>query len=222
MSEVIQIKAEKRDLTGTGASRAARREKVIPSVIYAGEKSEILHVNVDRAVIDREVKKKGFFTHIFEIELDGKKLRVMPKDIQLHPVTDAPMHLDFYPVGKDTKISVNIPLVFEGQEECPGLKKGGVLNVIRSEIDVQCIAGNIPSTITVNLGDLDLGDSLHFNGLVLPEGVKDIHNQDDLTILVLLAPRVEKEESEDVAAEGEEGEEGAEGTEEGAEEGAAE
>jgi len=217
MSEIIAISAEKRERAGKGNARAARRAGRVPCVIYGAKKDPIM-ISLEGKQLGREINKQGFFVRQYNIEVDGANHHVLPRDAQLHPVTDQPIHVDFLRVTADTKLHVNIEVLFRNEEESPGLKRGGVINVVRHEIEVGCSVSNIPTAFEVDLTGLDIGDSVHISDLNLPEGVVPTIADRDFTIITIAAPTVvvESEPSpEDVALEeGEEGE-AVEGAEEG-------
>ena len=212
MAEAINIAAETRDRAGKGVARAARREGKVPAVIY-GDKQDPVTISVDGKELTRHINNPGFFTHVFAIDVAGKTHQVLARDLQLHPVNDRPMHVDFLRFNENTKIVLEIPVNFINEEECPGLKRGGVLNIVRREIELRCSPLNIPQEIEIDLTGLDIGDSIHILMLNLPGGAEPITDR-DFTVATVAAPTVMVEEEDTV--EGEEGEEGVEG-EEGAE-----
>jgi len=171
-------------------------------------------ISMESKQLGREINKQGFFVRQYDIEVDGANHHVLPRDVQLHPVTDQPIHVDFLRVTVDTKLHVNIKVLFRNEEESPGLKRGGVINVVRHEVEVVCTVSNIPSAFEVDLTGLDIGDSVHISDLNLPEDLVPTIADRDFTIATIAAPTVVVEpEPEDVALEeGEEGEavEGAE------------
>ena len=215
MSEIIAISAEKRERAGKGNARAARRAGRVPCVIYGAKKDPIM-ISLEGKQLGREINKQGFFVRQYGIEVDGANHHVLPRDVQLHPVTDQPIHVDFLRVTADTKLHVNIEVLFRNEEESPGLKRGGVINVVRHEVEVVCTVSSIPSAFEVNLTGLDIGDSVHISDLNLPKDVVPTIADRDFTIATIAAPTVVVEaEPEDVALEeGEEGE-AVEGAEEG-------
>ena len=168
-------------------------------------------------ILDRELGQAGFFIRLVDIEVDGEKHRVLPREVQFHPVTDAPLHIDFLRFSADRKLSVAVPVRFLNEDESPGLKRGGVLNIVRHEVEVQCTADNIPNEFEIDVTGLDIGDAMHASAISLPEGVAFTITDRDFTVATIAAPTVmaaDEEEEEEV--EGEEGaEEGAEGAEEG-------
>ncbi len=218
MSDVHQLAAEPRERAGKGAARATRRAGRVPGVIYGAKKDPVM-ISMDPRELQREISTGGFFSTLLDIDVGNKKERVLPRDLQLHPVTDRPIHVDFLRVSRDTQINVEVPVTFLNEEESPGLKRGGVLNVVRYTVEVACQADAIPQAIEVDLTGRDIGDSVHISEISLPEGVEPTITDRDFTIATVAAPSVipeEAEEGEEAAAEGEEAAPAAEG-EEGAE-----
>lgn len=213
MADATVMSAELRERAGKGAARATRRAGRVPAVIYGGKKDPTI-ISLDPRDIIKGVEAGGFFSTIYEIELEGGNERVLPRDMQVHPINDLPQHLDFLRVTADTKVTVEVPVNFLNEEGSPGLKRGGVLNVVRYAIEVICSAEKIPTSFDLDLTGLDIGDGLHSSSLDLPDGVELTITDRDFTIASVAAPTVQEEEVGD--EEGEEGEEGVEG-EEGAE-----
>jgi large subunit ribosomal protein L25 len=212
MSDALILPAEARERAGKGASRALRREGRIPAVVFGG-KQEPTTIHVSERTL------------IVEIELGGEKMRTLPKDVATHPVTDRPTHVDFLRLAKGAKIDVNVPVTFINEDDSPGLKKGGVLNVVRQDLELVCEADKLPSEIVIDVTGKEVGDSIHISEVELPEGSESAITDRDFTIATLVAPsalkRAETEaEDADAAAEGEEGE-GAEGESTESEEGEA-
>ncbi len=203
MANIATITAEIRERAGKGAARAERRAGRVPAVIY-GNKEEPVIVSLAPRELKQEVLKLGFFTRIFDIEVNGKKHRVLPRDVQIHTLTDAPIHVDFLRVSEETTIHVGVPVVFENEELSPGLKRGGVLNIVRHEIEMVCKAMEIPHSLSANLDGLDIGDGIHISQIELPEGVRPVIADRDFTVATIAAPSklksVEEEEAEVVAA----------------------
>jgi len=214
--------AEPRDRAGKGAARATRRAGRVPAVVYGDKKDPIL-VSLDPRDVKKSVDSGSFFATIFDLQVDGKTERVIPRDLQVHPINQLPQHVDLLRVAADTKITVEVPCAFTNEEESPGLRRGGVLNVVRYAVEVHCGIDDIPQGFDIDLTGLDIGDSIHASTLSLPSGVELTITDRDFTIATVAAPTVVAEETAAEAAEGEEGEEGEEGAapEEGAE-GAAE
>ena len=202
MSENI-ITVELRDRVGKGAARAARRAGLIPGVIY-GDKTPPQPITVDRKQMDKLLQQPGLFNTLYELQAGDKKQQVLPRDVQLDVVTDVPLHVDFMRLSDTTEITINVPVVFLNEEECEGLKQGGVLNIVRHQIEVRCMAVAIPPLIEVDLAGAEIGDSIHISAVTLPDGVAPTIPDRDFTIVTVAAPTIH---IETVAGEGEEGEE---------------
>ncbi|TRD09899.1 50S ribosomal protein L25/general stress protein Ctc [Erythrobacter insulae] len=202
MSDALTLPAETRERAGKGASRALRREGRIPAVIYGGNE-EPLTIHVEEKELVKQLGTGHFMNSIVQVELDGKKVRSIPKDVALHPVTDRPLHADFLRLSKDSKIEVQIPVVFINEEASPGLKKGGVLNVVRHELDLVCKSESIPDEIEIDVTGKEVGDSIHISEVKLPEGSESAITDRDFTIATLVAPSALKK-SEEEETEGEE------------------
>lgn len=222
MSDALTLLAEQRERAGKGASRALRREGRIPAVIYGG-KEEPTPIHVNERELVRQLGTGHFMNSTVNVEIDGKATLTLPKDVAVDPVTDRPIHVDFFRLAKGAKIAVSVPVVFINEEESPGLKKGGVLNVVRHELELICENDKIPSQIDIDVTGLEVGDSIHISALTLPAGSESAITDRDFTIATLVAPSALKRDED--AAEGEEGE-GEEGAAEGedatSEEGASE
>jgi large subunit ribosomal protein L25 len=221
MSENI-ITVELRDRVGKGAARAARREGLIPGVVY-GDKTPPQPITVDRKQMDKLLQQPGLFNTLYELQAGDKKQQVLPRDVQLDVVTDVPLHVDFLRLSDATEITINVPVVFLNEEECEGLKQGGVLNIVRHQIEVRCLAAAIPPSIEVDLTGAEMGDSIHISAVTLPDGVAPTITDRDFTIVTVAAPTIhvepveDEEDGEDELMEAVEGEEGT--AEAGAEEG---
>lgn len=213
MSDVTTIAAQAREGAGKGPARATRNAGRVPAVIYGAKKAPKL-ISLDPRDIHRELRTGAFLATLYEIDVEGKKERVLPKDIQFHPVTDWPLHVDFFRVSASSTVTVGVAVNFLNEEESPGLRRGGLLNVVRHEIELHCRADSIPSEIEVDLTGLDIGDSVHISTVTLPDGVEPTITDRDFTIATIAAPTVVHDEAAEEAAEGEELEEGVEGEEE--------
>ncbi|WP_284125393.1 50S ribosomal protein L25/general stress protein Ctc [Parerythrobacter aestuarii] len=203
MSDALTLPAEARERAGKGASRALRRDGRVPAVIYGG-KEEPTMIHVEAKELVKQLGTGHFMNSIVNIEVGGKTVRTLPKDVALHPVTDRPEHVDFLRLSKDAKVEVQIPVVFVNEEKSPGLKKGGVLNVIRHDLDLICAADKIPSEIEIDVTGKEVGDSIHISEVTLPEGSESAITDRDYTIATLVAPSALKKAE---GAAGEEGEE---------------
>jgi large subunit ribosomal protein L25 len=201
------LAATARAKAGKGAARAVRREGKIPGVIY-GDKKEPLLVSVDKKELGLALGKKGFFTQLCDLTVDGQKYLVLPREVQVDPVFDRPEHADFLRVSEKTIIRVGVPLRTTNEKASPGIVKGGVLNLIRHEIEVYCKATDIPEELVADLTGLDVGHTLHISALKLPEGIKPVV-QGDFSIITIVAPSALKSDEETATAAAVPGAEGA-------------
>jgi len=207
MADVISLAVEERERAGKGAARATRRAGRIPAVIYGNKQDPVL-ISVDPQDLSRQLRGGNFFSNVYEIEAEGGKHRVLARDLQLDPVSDRPLHVDFMRFSKKTRLVMEINVNFINEEECPGLRQGGVLNIVRHSIEMRCNPISIPESIEVDLEGLEVGDSIHISAITLPDDVELTITDRDFTIATIAAPTVVEE-----VEEGEEGEEGAEGVE---------
>jgi large subunit ribosomal protein L25 len=187
MSEALTLPAEPRERAGKGASRSLRREGRVPAVIYGGNE-EPTAIHLEERVLMRQMGTGHFMNSIVMIELGGQSVRAIPKDVALHPVSDRPLHVDFLRLSKDSKIQVAVPVIFANEEASPGLKKGGVLNVVRHELELVCESDRIPDDITIDVAGLEIGDSIHISNVTLPAGSESAITDRDFTIATLVAP----------------------------------
>lgn len=195
-----ELKAEAREQVGKGSARAVRRDGKVPAVIY-GDKQPPLAIALSYKEIFYKIHGGGFLTTVTTIDVDGKKIQVLPKDYQLDPVRDFPLHVDFLRVGKNTLVSVDVPVRFINEEKSPGIKRGGVLNVVRHEVEFNCPATAIPEFITVDLEGAEIGQSIHISAVKLPEGVKPVIADRDFTIATIAGSSAMKSEDDGAAAE---------------------
>ena len=179
----------------------------MPAVIY-GNKQDTTMISLEGREVEKLIQSPQFFTQIFEVGVDGEKHQVLARDLQLHPVTDRALHIDFMRFNENTRIVMSIPVVFKNEEASPGLKRGGVLNVVRREVELLCSPLNIPGELSFNLDGLEIGDSLHIGAIDLPEGVATTTDR-DFTVATIAAPTVMPSDAE--IADGEEGEESEDG-----------
>jgi len=197
MSDTPVISAETRDRAGKGAARSTRREGNVPGVIYGDNKDPQL-IKLAFHTLNNTVNRGGFMKTVFDLDMDGKKTRVIPKDLQVDPVMDHPIHVDFMRVRADTQVAVNVPVAYAGEEECPGLVRGGVLNVVRFEVELLVPANAIPETIIADLTVLDIGDSVRISDIKLPDNCKPTIIDRDFIVVTIAAPTIEAEpEDED-------------------------
>lgn len=208
MSNIVEIKAEARDRVGKGASRAVRRQGQVPAVIYGG-KEEPVSIQIPQNEIIRLINRGGFMSQTYDIDVNGKKTRVLPRDLQAHPVTDLPLHIDFLRLTKGSTISIEVPIRVVGEETSPGLKRGGVINYTRHEIELNVPADAIPEDVEVSVDGLDINEAVKISNVTLPEGAAPTITDRDFTILAIVAPSGLKS-SEGAKADDEEGGEEAE------------
>ncbi|MHA6317520.1 50S ribosomal protein L25/general stress protein Ctc [Altererythrobacter sp. CAU 1778] len=208
MSDALTLPAETRDRAGKGASRALRREGRVPAVIYGG-KEEPTPIHVEEKLLRKQLGTGHFMNSIVEIEIGGKTVRTLPKDVAFHPVNDRPQHVDFLRLSKGAKVDVAVPVVFINEEGSPGLKKGGVLNVVRHELELVCDNDKIPSEIEIDVTGKEVGDSIHISEVKLPAGSESAITDRDFTIATLVAPSAlkksegaESDDGDDVPASG--------------------
>ena len=200
MAQVQELKVETRDGTGKGPAYQARLKGLIPAVVYGGAGITPQNVSVDSRTLERHVEAGHFLTTLFMLDIAGKKTRVIPRDVQLDPVSDRPVHVDFMRLAEGSTVKLDIPVIFHGQDVSPGLKKGGVLNIVRHTMPLSCPADKIPNTIDVDVSKLDINESVHINDLNLPKGVKPLLHERDFTICSIVAPTSVKEEQRAAAA----------------------
>ena len=194
MADITVLTATAREQVGKGSAREARRQGNIPAVIYGDKKSPI-PIILEQKILVRHLGTGGFFNTLFDIDINGELNRVLPRDVQLHPVTDVPEHVDFLRVSASTKISVEVPVEFIGDDVSPGIKGGGVLNVVRYTVEVSCTPDLIPNNLVIDLSNSEIGDSLHISAVNLPEGVTPTISDRDFTIATIVAPTVVREEA---------------------------
>jgi len=187
MSEALNLPAEARERAGKGASRALRREGRTPAVIYGGKEEPTL-IHVEQKELVRQLMTGHFMNSIVNIEIGGQTIRTLPKDVAFHPVTDRPTHVDFLRLTGDARVTVQVPVLFVNEAGSPGLKKGGVLNIVRHELELVCASDSIPDEIHVDVGGKDVGDSIHISDVTLPKGVASAITDRDFTIATLVAP----------------------------------
>jgi large subunit ribosomal protein L25 len=199
MPEIISLSAEPRESAGKGAARAIRRQGRVPGIVY-GDHKESVTISLEPRELARALAREGFFAHLVDIQVDGTTHRTLPRDIQYHPVTDAPMHVDFMRVGAGAQVTVTVPVHFINHERAPGIRRGGILNVVRHGIEMVCSVDNIPEHIVVDLDGLDIGDSVHSGAVTMPEGARPVIQERDFTIASIAASSAVREEAAAAAA----------------------
>jgi len=216
MAEAIELKAWARGRSGKGGARAVRREGRVPGTLY-GDKQEPQTISVDYRTINLQLHTGHFQSTIFVLDVEGKKTRVIPRAVQLDPVRDFPIHVDFLRLGKDALVTVDVPVRFLNEAASPGLKRGGVLNIVRHEIPVRCPADAIPDHFEIDLTGLEIGDSVHISAVKLPEGVRPTITRDFTVATIVGRAAEEPVPGAAVAEAAVPGAEGAEGAVPGAE-----
>ena len=209
MADTTIINGNLRNSTGKGSARAARRAGRIPGIIF-GDKKETISIDIEEREYKKIMNQSGIFSRLLDLSVDGKSNLVLTRDIQFHPVSENPLHVDFLRIGKGSNINVSVPVSFINEELSPGLKTGGVLNTVRFELELMCPADSIPEKIEINLEGLVVGDSIKISSVNLPDGVSSTITDRDFTIATIAAPTVMSEVSTEEAAETEEIEESSE------------
>ena len=202
MSDQLTLSAETRDRAGKGASRELRRQNRVPAVIY-GNKQEPELIHVEEKALVKLLMTGHFSNSVVEIELGGKKQITIPKDVAFHPVSDRPMHVDFLRIVKGAKVDVEVPVMFVNEGASPGLKRGGVLNIVRHELELVCENDKIPDDIQIDVAGFDIGDSIHISHVKLPKGSESKITDRDFTIATIVAPSALKSTDGDTTVEGE-------------------
>ncbi|MEG3123678.1 50S ribosomal protein L25/general stress protein Ctc [Sphingomonas sp. GB1N7] len=200
MSEKLTLAAETREQVGKGASRLLRREGRVPAVIY-GNKQDPISIHLEEKALMRALMTGHFMNSTVSIEVGGKSVLTLPKDVSFHVVSDRPTHVDFLRIGAHTTVHVSVPVVFTDEDDAPGITKGnGVLNIVQHEIELVCDASEIPSEITVSLKGREIGDSIHISNITLPKGVEPAITDRDFTIATIVPPTVPTAEDEELDA----------------------
>jgi len=202
MSDQLTLSAETRDRAGKGASRELRRQNRVPAVIY-GNKQEPELIHVEEKALIKLLMTGHFSNSVVEIELGGKKQITIPKDVAFHPVSDRPTHVDFLRIVKGAKVDIEVPVIFVNEDASPGLKRGGVLNIVRHELELICDNDKIPDDIQIDVSGFDIGDSIHISNVKLPKGSESKITDRDFTIATIVAPSALKSTEGDTTAEGE-------------------
>ena len=208
----INLEVVNREKIGKSNSKNLRNDGKVPAVIY-GDKKESIYIFLEYLDVMKEMSKTGFFSTVFNLNINKKKIKVLPREVQNDPLNNKPIHIDFLRVTPESKINISVPIIFINEDESPGLKSGGVLNTVRRDIDLICKIKNIPEKLEANLKDLEIGSVIHMSDIMLPEGVLPVIADRDFTIATIAAPTIMTVEEEKPETEGEEGAEGAEGEE---------
>jgi large subunit ribosomal protein L25 len=203
MSEIESLSAEPRARAGKGGARATRRAGRVPAVVYGGTKPPIM-ISIDYATLTREMNRGGFTQRVFDLNIGGERVSVVPRELQVDPVKDHPIHIDFLRIVKGAEIDIDVPILFLNEEASPGLKRGGVLNVVRHELSLRVRNDAIPQSLEVDLTGLVIGDTIRMSNIQLPEGATPTITDRDVTIASIAAPTTGatvEEEGEALAAE---------------------
>jgi large subunit ribosomal protein L25 len=205
MADLTSLAAETREGVGKGANRSLRRSGRVPAVVYGDDAPQEM-ISLEGKELRRALHNPRFFSTLCSLQVNGEAVRVLPREVQLHPVSEEPLHIDFVRVGRHATVTVTVPVVFANEDISRGLKRGGVLNIVRREVELLCPVDAIPGEITVDLKDADIHDSLHISQVSLPEGVRPAIADRDFTIATISSPTIIRDEDEEaeVAAEGEE------------------
>ena len=200
MANATKLTAASRDRAGKGMARETRRQGRVPAVIYGGKQPPVM-ISLDAAVIGRIAGSSNFSSHIFEIELEGATHRVLPRDVQFHPVTDRALHVDFLRIGADSVVTLAVPFEFVNVEASPGLKRGGVLNIVHHELEIRCRPDQIPAHFTIDLAGLEIGASIHLSSIKFGEGVTVVSHEKDFTIATIASPSALRGKDEEAVGE---------------------
>jgi large subunit ribosomal protein L25 len=194
MPEITTLSAERRARAGKGAARATRRMGRVPGIIYGGDRGPML-ISLEPRELSRALAKRGFLATVAEVRMDDAVHRTLPRDVQYHPATDEPLHVDFMRIGADTRVTVTVPVAFINHEMSIGLRRGGILNIVRHGIALICQVDNIPEQLVVDLDGLDIGDSVHISAVTLPPGSRLTITDRDFTIASIAASSAVREEA---------------------------
>lgn len=200
MSSAKQLKAMARGRVGKGAAREDRRQGRLPAVIYGSGEAPVA-ITLDFNELKHTIYAGGFLTTVFEIDVDGQKTRVIPRDYQLDPIKDFPVHIDFLRISRDAKVEVDVPLHFDNAETAPGIKNGGTLNIVHHTIALRVASDAIPDAVTVDVGALEIGDSLHVDAVKLPAGAELVVHERDFTVVTIVPPTVDAADEAPAASE---------------------
>ena len=200
MSEVLTLAAETRDRVGKGASRALRRDGRVPAVIY-GNKQDPEAVHVEEKELYRLLMTGHFMNSVVMVDVGGTAVRTLPKDVAFDPVTDRPVHADFLRISEHATVNVSVPVRFVDEDASPGIKRGGVLNIVVHDLELVVDAAEIPSEILISLKGLEVGDSIHISSVALPKGAEPADSEHDFTLATIVAPSALKSSDGDTETE---------------------
>jgi large subunit ribosomal protein L25 len=194
MPEITTLSAELRASAGKGAARATRRSGRVPGIIYGENKDPVL-ISLEPRELSRALANRSFFATLVDVTVDGTVHHTLPREVQHHPATDAPMHVDFMRVGGNTQVTVTVPVIFANPEMSPGIRRGGILNIVRHGIELSCPVDKIPDQLVVELNGLEIGDSIHISRVIIPEGCRPTISERDFTIASIAASSAVREEA---------------------------
>jgi len=194
MPEITTLSAELRASAGRGAARATRRSGRVPGIIYGDNKDPVL-ISLEPRELSRALANRSFFATLVDVTVDGAVHRTLPREVQHHPATDAPLHVDFMRVGGNTQVTVTVPVIFTNPEMSPGIRRGGILNIVRHGIELSCPVDKIPDQLIVELNGLEIGDSIHISRVIIPEGCRTTISERDFTIASIAASSAVREEA---------------------------
>jgi large subunit ribosomal protein L25 len=197
--DITSLNAERRARAGKGAARATRRMGRVPGIVYGGNQDPLL-ISLEPRELSSALARRGFLAALVDVKVDGVVERTLPREVQYHPVTDKPLHVDFMRVGADTRVTVTVPVVFINHEMSIGLRRGGILNIVRHGVDLSSRADSIPEQLVVDLNGLDIGDSVHASAVNFPAGSRPTVTDRDFTIASIAAPSAMREEAAAAAA----------------------
>ena len=199
MPEIIALSAQPRERTGKGAARAVRRTGRVPAIIYGGENEPRL-ITLEPRELARALARPGFLATLVDVTIDGAAERTVPREVQYHPLSDAALHVDFMRVAPGSRVTVTVPVMFINHEQAPGLRRGGILNIVRHGVELNAAVDNIPDRLVVDLAGLEIGDSVHISAVTLPEGARPTITGRDFTIATIAASSAVREEAAAAAA----------------------
>jgi large subunit ribosomal protein L25 len=199
MPEIATLGAEPRGHAGKGAARALRRRGRVPAIVYGGGEMPA-PISLDPGELSRLLARRAFFATLVDLEIEGKRHRTLPREVQYHPVTAVPLHVDFMRIGATARVTVEVPVAFVNHEMSNGLRRGGILNIVRHEIELDCPVATIPDRLSVDLSGLDIGDSVHISAVAVPEGCRPRITDRDFTIASIAASSALREEAATVVA----------------------
>ncbi|GAA3674542.1 MAG: 50S ribosomal protein L25/general stress protein Ctc [Acetobacter sp.] len=200
MSKITTIQASARAKAGKGAARATRREGLVPGVVYGGKQESTL-IALDPRLVVKAIQTSGWRSRVYDIQIEGgKNERALVRDVQLHPVKDSPVHIDFLRLAAGSRVHVEVAVHFVGEDKCPGIKRGGMLNIVRHTVDVEVAAENIPEFFTVDLTKLDINDNVRWDDVQGTEGATPVSHEANFVVASIAAPLVDTSSADGASA----------------------